>query len=398
MSVLPSKLTSIINSRGIVKLLFSNSAIAIIGLFTGVIIARNMDVSSRGYLAEIVLWVSLFTSIGSGTIKELIFSEESRSKSSYVSLAEIFAFSLLVFVVSSFIINLYFDFYWYFLLLFPISIISTVLISRATILGSFSKVSIYKVIVPFTHLMVLGIIMSITSLSVNNVLISLIFSNSVLLLIMLRIENIKSSNSNIRWRLIFVVSSSVLVTAINQQFDKILISTFYTSDIMAYYTIALTIVLTPLTIIQQSLSTMSISIMKQAEIKLNYFYKVNIICVLSIISVGFVIYITSPYVIPVVFGVHYSKSVEYVPCALLFSFLITYRAVFFTLLRSMSLNKMILKIQMSSAIFGVLLLLFIRLNDIHSDIAIYLFGFGMLFFFILVFIVSRISLMKLEER
>ena len=103
-----------------IMLLLSNSSIAIIGLVTGVLVARSLSVIDRGVLGEIILWSSLAFSVGNGVIKDLIYSRDSNGG---VYLLEII---IMLIIMCLFSITLYLnnldEYFWFFWALAPLKI------------------------------------------------------------------------------------------------------------------------------------------------------------------------------------------------------------------------------------------------------------------------------------
>lgn len=386
------------SKRKILNVLISNSSISIIGLITGIVLARYMTVFDRGVLGVVLLWSSLAIAIGNNSIKDLIFSK--KIKKEVNPLDVIFLVFIMYLVSLSMLVNGLFDYYWYFVILSPLSILTTVYLSVLIVHGQVVKVSYYKVITPFFYSIFLCVLLFFFELTVGYVLLAMLISNVILYLLLNIRETIVWQKSNLDWRSLFLVLSSVLMIAVNQQIDKVFISTLFDENVMANYLIALTICLTPLTIISQSMMTIIVPGIKSSICKLGYFDKLTFILLSVLIVLSIFIFYLSPLILPFVFGDKYNGALIYIPSALLFSSAITFRAVFFTVMRSLSFNKEILNFQFFS--FVISLMGMITLTQLNLDSMLIFNSFGMVFLLTLVVIVlsgrKKIKIMSLESK
>ena len=379
----------------IIKLLLSNSSIAIIGLVTGVLVARSLSVIDRGVLGEIILWSSLAFSVGNGVIKDLIYSRDSNGG---VYLLEII---IMLIIMCLFSITLYLnnldEYFWFFWALAPLNLFNMVYISKLTVLGEVGKISLYKLITPVVYLLILVFCIIYSQLSIDYILSTMIVSNGVLLVLLIIKEKFSLVYGQVDWRKLMVISLSILIIAVNQQIDKVIISTLFKEEFLANYLIALTICITPLTILSQSMTTIIVSGVKSAKHKLSYFDKVCSVLFFTFILAALALYYIAPLLLPLVFGNKYTGAIAYIPIALLFSVIITYRAVFFTMLRALSLDSNILIYQISTFIAGVLTLLSVSYLVLPPISILWLFGLIFFSIFIVILACGRWKVKTLGE-
>ena len=193
----------------IIKLLLSNSSIAIIGLVTGVLVARSLSVIDRGVLGEIILWSSLAFSVGNGVIKDLIYSRDSNGG---VYLLEII---IMLIIMCLFSITLYLnnldEYFWFFWALAPLNLFNMVYISKLTVLGEVGKISLYKLITPVVYLLILVFCIIYSQLSIDYILSTMIVSNGVLLVLLIIKEKFSLVYGQVDWRKLMVISLSILI-------------------------------------------------------------------------------------------------------------------------------------------------------------------------------------------
>ncbi len=338
------------NIRSIFAGLFgTNLFIAVSGVVSGVLLARFMSIDARGEVAQVFLWATIFSSLFSDSIKELIYT----AKSDVFLPIRVWAIFLLLPVILSVLsfIGLGFESYiYYIVILCPINLYTVMEISKKNISGDFKFFNFSRVIIPTLYpLIITSLYFVFGYLTTDLVLFSNIASN-VALLIYTKSKSGSTKNYEIDfcWSLLFKVVCSVIAVLLINQIDKIIMSLFYSEMEMAAYVVAMTVCVTPVTILSNTISNYMIYNFSKKEVCYEdsfYILKSLFYSALVLVLVCVFIVLIMPFIIPIVFGEVYTSSNNYLLLCAWLAFMLGLRTIFNSIFRSLSKDDELLKIQ-----------------------------------------------------
>mgnify|MGYP006142498937 FL=1 len=148
-----------LKNKSLISLLFSNFAITLIGLITGLILAKFTSLEVRGEVGKILVWVTFgINLITLGTI-EYYYSGGVNKRLVIDKIIYFIVGGFLIFSISLFFyFNNLKEYIYYILFLVPINLYSLYKISELNLCGYLTRLSIVKVIQPFSYLIILLIL------------------------------------------------------------------------------------------------------------------------------------------------------------------------------------------------------------------------------------------------
>lgn len=348
------------------RFLSANVLVALLGIVTGILLARNLSVDDRGGLAQIILWTGFGVTIGSESLREYYLSFN--QKNIRISIWAVIVSSLISITLPLALLldNGFGEFVVYALLFSIVNILSIIYLTKIQSTAKFSLLSQYRIVVPSLNLLLLLVIVNY-EVSVWYALIALLVSNFALLILLFIKEPFiqVSKNTNIKSYLT-VLFSVIIITVINQM-DRLIIAGVSDSRNMAYFIIALTIVATPLTIIGQSVAGYIVIDIKKQKNNIARYIDLNIMKVLAILGgIAGIIYFLLPWVISLFFGEKYLPAMSYgILCASLAIFS-NVRSIYNAALRGLGLNKLVSLLQLG--MLSTLVMVFITYINIELGI------------------------------
>lgn len=360
-------------NKSLISLLFSNFAITLIGLITGLILAKFTSLEVRGEVGKILVWVTFgINLITLGTI-EYYYSGGVNKRLVIDKIIYFIVGGFLIFSISMFFhFNNLKEYIYYILFLVPMNLYSLYKISELNLCGYLARLSVVKVIQPFSYLIILLVLIFYKKLNVDYILWANIISNFILILFLflipkLDIEKSNKINFNTEWLL---VNFSSFLGVIVSNFDKIYITYKYNLEDIALYLVGLTIVGAPIGIIGQTYATKFIYGKTNEES-----YLKNVFVYIGVTSlVCCLIYFISPFLLKFLFGDKYNGILNIILAIIFLSFLVNFRLILTRILRNLGRNKVILKSELLLVIGAIFILLLSFLNfmsSISSFISIY---------------------------
>ncbi len=362
-----------LKNKSLISLLFSNFAITLIGLITGLILAKFTSLEVRGEVGKILVWVTFgINLITLGTI-EYYYSGGVNKRLVIDKIIYFIVGGFLIFSISMFFhFNNLKEYIYYILFLVPMNLYSLYKISELNLCGYLARLSVVKVIQPFSYLIILLVLIFYKKLNVDYILWANIISNFILILFLflipkLDIEKSNKINFNTEWLL---VNFSSFLGVIVSNFDKIYITYKYNLEDIALYLVGLTIVGAPIGIIGQTYATKFIYGKTNEES-----YLKNVFVYIGVTSlVCCLIYFISPFLLKFLFGDKYNGILNIILAIIFLSFLVNFRLILTRILRNLGRNKVILKSELLLVIGAIFILLLSFLNfmsSISSFISIY---------------------------
>lgn len=375
-----------LKNKSLISLLFSNFAITLIGLITGLILAKFTSLEVRGEIGKILVWVTFgINLITLGTI-EYYYSGGVNKR---LVIDKIIYIIVGGFLVSSISVFFYFnnlkEYIYYILFLVPMNLYSLYKISELNLCGYLARLSVVKVIQPFSYLIILLVLIFYKKLNVDYILWANIISNFILILFLflipkLDIEQSNKINFNTEWLL---VNFSSFLGVIVSNFDKIYITYKYNLEDVALYLVGLTIVGAPIGIIGQTYATKFIYGKTNEES-----YLKNVFVYIGVTSlVCCLIYFISPFLLKFLFGGKYNGILNIILAIIFLSFLVNFRLILTRILRNLGRNKMILNSELLLVIGAVFILLLGFLNFI-SGISLFISIYAVMFFINILYLLS----------
>ncbi|WP_281547008.1 hypothetical protein [Pseudoalteromonas sp. PAR1] len=323
--------------KGLKALILSNLSVMIISVITGVIIARILSVEERGVLASVYLWVTLSVSVFGDTLKEYCLSQKNNHT--------FFSFKLLLLSISlsvalSFlllILNQKSEYLWYAFVFSILNILTTCYLQNLQSQSKFLLFSKYKAMMPLFYFLFL-LFGFYFEFSLNSILFINLLANFLVLFFISR-TSIEKSRLVIEVPVFLQVFISVFVSAILMQFERVFISTIYSSESFAYFMIASTIIVTPITILFQALSNYLIVEIKNLKPSVKMLFYIFIAFVFfGVVFVPISTCFLKP-LVTFVFGDSYSPAEEYVLIAGFLGYILNVKMLFFSVMRGEGLNQ-----------------------------------------------------------
>lgn len=375
-----------LKNKSLISLLFSNFAITLIGLITGLILAKFTSLEVRGEIGKILVWVTFgINLIVLGTI-EYYYSGGINKRLVIDKIIYISVGGLLISTISAFFyFNGLREYIYYILFLVPMNLYNLYKISELNLCGYLSRLSVVKVIQPFSYLIILLILIFYKKLNVDYILWANITSNFILVLFLFLIPKLDIEESNVinfnkEW---FLVNFSSFLSVIVSNFDKIYITYKYNLEDVALYLVGLTIVGAPIGIIGQTYATKFIYGKTNEESYLKsifvYIGVTSLVCCL--------IYFVSPFLLEFLFEDKYNGILNIILAIIFLSFLVNFRLILTRILRNLGLNKVILNSELLLVIGAVFILLLGFLNFI-SGISLFISIYSAMFFINIIYLLS----------
>ncbi|HDY7422871.1 TPA: oligosaccharide flippase family protein [Vibrio vulnificus] len=339
------------------KFLSINILNSVLGILTGIILARNLIPEERGLLGQIVLMSTYAVTISSSSIRDVILTNKMHEKK--INIYNVFfSLGLLLFIPTGVLYFYELECYIWFVLLFSLMMYFNS-ISHALIQldGSLIKLGGYKIITPFSYMFLISLILMFNyNLSVELILSIILISNAICLLFSFRfLLELEISNyfEKREFKKYIHVLLCMVILILTSQMDKFILPMEMSHEDFGLYLIAFTLVGTPIGILLDSISNYLIVYVKRKDAKRKFFY--FIIYYLLFFEVVFVIvlYFISDYLISFVFGDAYSSSSKYIYLCGLFMISNTLRTISTSVLRSLDFNKDALDINFFSLLIAL---------------------------------------------
>lgn len=375
-----------LKNKNLISLLFSNFAITLIGLITGLILAKFTSLEVRGEIGKILVWVTFgINLITLGTI-EYYYSGGINKRLVIDKIIYFIVGGFLIFSISVFFyFNNLKEYIYYIIFLVPMNLYSLYRISELNLCGYLARLSIAKVIQPFLYLIILLVLIFYKKLNVDYILWANIISNFILVLFLflipkLDIEESNEINFNPEW---LMVNFSSFLSVIISNFDKIYITYKYNLEDVALYLVGLTIVGAPIGIIGQTYAAKFIYGKTNEES-----YLKNVFVYIGVTSlVGCLIYFISPFLLKFLFGDKYNGILNIILAIIFLSFLVNFRLILIRILRNSGRNKMILNSELLLFI-GVVFILVLGLLNCISGISFFISTYAIMFFLNILYLLS----------
>ena len=170
------KLVHFVTSRNLV-LIATN-------FFSGIILARLLEVTARGELAVVITWATLISTISMLSISEIIIKTESKK----LNLIDILVFLVITCLFGGVIYlilePLFFDenidkYHFYFLMFIPINMLSAIFLSLLQKHKKFDKLMLVRNLFPIMNILLMIIVHFTFSLNVDSVLKLYLLSNII---------------------------------------------------------------------------------------------------------------------------------------------------------------------------------------------------------------------------
>ena len=251
--------------------------------------------------------------------------------------------------------------------------------------GYLARLSVVKVIQPFSYLIILLVLIFYKKLNVDYILWANIISNFILILFLflipkLDIEQSNKINFNTEWLL---VNFSSFLGVIVSNFDKIYITYKYNLEDVALYLVGLTIVGAPIGIIGQTYATKFIYGKTNEES-----YLKNVFVYIGVTSlVCCLIYFISPFLLKFLFGDKYNGILNIILAIIFLSFLVNFRLILTRILRNLGLNKVILNSELLLVI-GAFFILLLGFFNFISGISLFISIYSAMFFINILYLLS----------
>lgn len=359
-----------LKNKSLLSLLGSNFAVTIIGLVTGLILAKYASLEVRGEIGKILIWITFgINLITVGTI-EYYFSGGNNKRLVINKPLLIVVGLILIFLLSLvFYFNNFGSYIYYILLLVPMNLYSLYRISELNLCGYFIQLSIIKIIQPLFYALILIGLILFDCIETNYILWANLFSNFALILYLFILPKLQVKESNEikfsqEWLL---VNFSAILGVIVSNFDKVYISSRYSLQEVALYLVGLTLVGAPISIIGQTYAAKFIyGNSKDETYRKNittYFILTLLICL--------AIYLISPFLLSLLFDGKYDGILNIILALIVLSFLINFRLIIVRILRNLGFNKKILKAEIL-LIFGVMFFLILLFFNIKFEMDLFI--------------------------
>jgi O-antigen/teichoic acid export membrane protein len=319
---------------------------SLLGVLTGVILARNLEPETRGAVGQIVLLSTYAISVSSTSIRDMLLSQKKDSMS-INKYNMIISLCLLIIVP---ITTLYiYDYNQYFLFVCAFGAVSyynSIKLSVLQVKGDFVKLSLVKIVIPISYLSQL--LLFYKSMGISDVLTILVISNVICALLLysfdLKIKYDNNYDVNKIKSYISVVFAMVVIV-ISGQFDKFSLPVLISKTEFAYYMIAMTLISTPLSVMGDSVSNYIIVKVKE-KIDEKFLLLVYLAFISFSIITVVVVYYLSDFVVPILFGESYISAKGYIMICGLISLNNNCRQLITSIIRGVGDNFMVLKLNM----------------------------------------------------
>ncbi|MEZ9296894.1 hypothetical protein AB4168_00170 [Vibrio splendidus] len=335
------------------KFLSINVLNSLLGVVTGIILARNLEPELRGAVGQIILLTTYSLSVSSSSMRDMLLSQ--KQNSIFINKYNLIISLILFFLIPLFVIYIY-DFNEFILFVYSFGLVTyynSVKLALLQIKGEFVKLSLIKLIVPIAYSFQLLLFHSY--LNVTNVLVILVISNLLCAIFLytykIKIDYDTQYDKNKIKSYISVVFSMVVIV-ISSQLDKFILPIHISKSEFAFYMIATTLIATPLSVVGDSVSNYIVIKVKEKVNPVTLMYWVAVF-VLSSASIVIVMYGLSDFVIPLLFGENYIKARDYIFVCGLISLTNNCRLLITAILRGVGDNVKILYLNLSLLIFVI---------------------------------------------
>ncbi|MDK1684852.1 hypothetical protein [Acinetobacter terrestris] len=373
-------------NKNLISLFFSNFTITLVGLITGLILAKFASLEVRGEIGKILIWATFgINLITLGTI-EYYFSGGINKKlvinhSIFVSVG-IFIISLLGLLFYN---NGLGGYLYYILILVPINLYSLYRISELNLCGYLTRLSIVKIIQPVTYLLILIFLIIYSELSVEYILWANLISNFMLFIFLtfipkIEIKEINKIKFDKEWML---VNFSAILSVLISNFDKVYITYKYSLDEVALYLVGLTLIGAPMGLIGQTYAAKFVYGKAKEE---SYVRTIGVYVGITL-SIGMFIYFTAPFFLNILFKDKYNGILDLILVLIVFGFLTNLRLVVIRILRNLGVNKKILNSEIF-IIIGIIIILLFSILNIFENIDLFLSAYSLMFLINILYLLS----------
>lgn len=364
-------------NKNLISLFFSNFAITLVGLITGLILAKFASLEVRGEIGKILIWTTFGINLVTlGTI-EYYFSGGINKR--FIINRSIFI-SVGIFIISLLGLFFYYNglggYLYYIFILVPINLYSLYKISELNLCGYLTRLSIVKIIQPFSYLLILIALIIYEKLSIQYILSANLISNFILFIFLIFIPkiDIKEINEikfNKEWAL---VNFSAVLSVLISNFDKVYITYRYSLEEVALYLVGLTLVGAPIGLIGQTYAAKFVYGKTNDE---SYVKTIGLYVGVTL-SIGLFVYFIAPFLLNILFKNKYDGILNIILALIVFSFLTNFRLILIRVLRNLGVNKKILNSEIFLIISIVVILLLGFLN-IFDNINLFLSIYALMF-------------------
>jgi len=239
-----------------------------------------------------------------------------------------------------------------------------------------TRLSIVKIIQPFSYLLILIALIIYEKLSIQYILSANLISNFILFIFLIFIPkiDIKEINEikfNKEWAL---VNFSAVLSVLISNFDKVYITYRYSLEEVALYLVGLTLVGAPIGLIGQTYAAKFVYGKTNDE---SYVKTIGLYVGVTL-SIGLFVYFIAPFLLNILFKNKYDGILNIILALIVFSFLTNFRLILIRVLRNLGVNKKILNSEIFLIISIVVILLLGFLN-IFDNINLFLSIYALMF-------------------
>lgn len=322
--------------KKLLSLISSNGGVVLCGLISSIITARYLGPEGRGTIADYFLWISITLGIFGFSVTENIITFYKNEKGlNFIRLIHATRWHLIVIATSNSIISMYLLFVknYSVLLIFSSTLVIYIgfLISICTGIllkdGKLYVLSLVQLTTPTVYVFILLLGIKFDCLDIDYVLYSNLVANIVCLLIAycnsfatknvskdIKIKNEKFLIYSLR------VHLSNILSVINSQVDKFIISMFLGSTALGYYAVALTIGFTACQAVTNATASFITPIVSGKALKGNKSANLYLIMNTAIILIiAFILYFLVEFIIVNLFGKEFYSSIAIAKVLLIYS-------------------------------------------------------------------------------
>lgn len=373
-------------NKSLISLFFSNFAITLVGLITGLILAKYASLEVRGEIGKILIWATFGINIVTlGTI-EYYFSGGINKR--FIINRSIFIL-VGMFVISLLGLLFYYNglggYLYYIFILVPINLYSLYKISELNLCGYLTRLSIVKIMQPLSYLLILIVLTIYKKLSVEYILWANLISNFILFIFLIFIPkiDIKEFNKikfNKEWVL---VNFSAILSVLISNFDKVYITYRYSLEEVALYLVGLTLVGAPIGLIGQTYAAKFVYGKTNDE---SYVKTIGLYVGITL-SIGLFVYFIAPFLLNILFKNKYDGILNIILALIVFSFLTNFRLIVIRVLRNLGVNKKILNSEIF-LIISIIVILLLGFLNIFDSINLFLGIYALMFLINILYLLS----------
>ncbi len=363
---------------GVKSTLLTSSVIILMQLITGVLLARLLGPQGRGQLAVCVIWPTVISSLGSLGIKDAIIFHTANKNFHDSSLFNIFFLACIqsaaLMAIGYFLLPFFLKSQSpqilmhtrFFLLIIPFQLITYYLIAIAQANLQITFFNTLRFLIPVMNFMV-GFFLFIFSIpSIPFILIGYI-SGNIIITIIYAFYTLRSHEFKLKLDAQYIkqllaygirVHLGTVTHDLNQRFDQMLISVFLQPVMLGHYTVAATST-NVMNVIPNAFKTIlfpSVSSTKDMTAAKNIISSYNFKCVCIVSVCTFILFLSLPYLIPLVYGRDFFPSVNLARILLFAVFFGAIRDILATAHRAMNNPLTATKAEIFGLIMTVILL------------------------------------------